>query len=224
MYRIKITQMLLKPLFPIPTLYIYLSHLLFPDQSVQYLCSCLELSLLCVALNFKFSLHTSLWFHVSVARLQEHLWKLYEVVSVSLSGAQTSEMLWDMLYLSTNTHPSLFSSACQCNGHSKCVNESICEKCENLTTGKHCETCISGYYGDPTNGGTCQRKWLLKSSPAGVFDVWFSALHSFLYYLHWNYSLIIHFFFPASKAQSLLLQIKDTEIAWWNSFTCAVQD
>lgn len=60
MYRIKITQMLLKPLFPIPTLYIYLSHLLFPDQSVQYLCSCLELSLLCVALNFKFSLHTSL--------------------------------------------------------------------------------------------------------------------------------------------------------------------
>ncbi|XP_064275267.1 attractin isoform X2 [Passer domesticus] len=46
--------------------------------------------------------------------------------------------------------------ACQCNGHSRCVNESICEKCENLTTGRHCETCISGYYGDPTNGGTCQ--------------------------------------------------------------------
>lgn len=46
--------------------------------------------------------------------------------------------------------------ACQCNGHSKCINESICEKCENLTTGKHCESCVSGYYGDPTNGGTCQ--------------------------------------------------------------------
>nr|XP_056711187.1 attractin [Euleptes europaea] len=46
--------------------------------------------------------------------------------------------------------------ACQCNGHSKCINESICEKCENLTTGKHCETCVSGYHGDPTNGGTCQ--------------------------------------------------------------------
>ncbi|KAK1175385.1 attractin-like isoform X1 [Acipenser oxyrinchus oxyrinchus] len=46
--------------------------------------------------------------------------------------------------------------ACQCNGHSKCLNESACEKCEDLTTGKHCETCISGYYGDPTNGGTCQ--------------------------------------------------------------------
>ncbi|XP_060696082.1 attractin [Hemiscyllium ocellatum] len=46
--------------------------------------------------------------------------------------------------------------ACQCNGHCKCVNESICEKCEDLTTGKHCETCISGYYGDPTNGGSCQ--------------------------------------------------------------------
>ncbi|XP_035273051.1 attractin isoform X1 [Anguilla anguilla] len=46
--------------------------------------------------------------------------------------------------------------ACQCNGHSRCVNESVCEKCEDLTTGKHCESCISGYYGDPTNGGTCQ--------------------------------------------------------------------
>ena len=42
--------------------------------------------------------------------------------------------------------------------HSKCINQSICEKCENLTTGKHCETCISGFYGDPTNGGKCQRK------------------------------------------------------------------
>ncbi|XP_053556310.1 attractin [Bombina bombina] len=46
--------------------------------------------------------------------------------------------------------------ACQCNGHSKCINESICEKCENLTSGKNCDTCISGFYGDPTNGGSCQ--------------------------------------------------------------------
>ncbi|TSW48764.1 Attractin [Bagarius yarrelli] len=46
--------------------------------------------------------------------------------------------------------------ACQCNGHSACVNESICERCEDLTTGKHCESCISGFYGDPTNGGSCQ--------------------------------------------------------------------
>ncbi|KAI1883794.1 hypothetical protein AGOR_G00235240 [Albula goreensis] len=46
--------------------------------------------------------------------------------------------------------------ACQCNGHSGCVNESVCTKCEDLTAGRHCESCISGYYGDPTNGGTCQ--------------------------------------------------------------------
>ncbi|XP_035387515.1 attractin isoform X1 [Electrophorus electricus] len=46
--------------------------------------------------------------------------------------------------------------ACQCNGHSACVNESVCERCEDLTTGGHCENCISGYYGDPTNGGSCQ--------------------------------------------------------------------
>ncbi|XP_077586752.1 attractin isoform X1 [Stigmatopora nigra] len=46
--------------------------------------------------------------------------------------------------------------ACQCNGHSRCVNQSVCEKCEDLTTGRHCESCVSGFYGDPTNGGGCQ--------------------------------------------------------------------
>ncbi|XP_067099058.1 attractin isoform X1 [Osmerus mordax] len=46
--------------------------------------------------------------------------------------------------------------ACQCNGHSQCVNQSECEKCEDLTTGRHCESCIAGYHGDPTNGGNCQ--------------------------------------------------------------------
>ncbi|TSK14743.1 Attractin-like protein 1 [Bagarius yarrelli] len=46
--------------------------------------------------------------------------------------------------------------ACQCNGHSTCVNGSVCEQCRNLTTGPHCETCMPGYHGDPTNGGKCQ--------------------------------------------------------------------
>lgn len=45
--------------------------------------------------------------------------------------------------------------ACQCNGHSRCVNSSVCERCENLTSGPRCESCAPGYYGDPTNGGTC---------------------------------------------------------------------
>ncbi|XP_061412599.1 attractin-like protein 1 isoform X1 [Lethenteron reissneri] len=45
---------------------------------------------------------------------------------------------------------------CQCNGHSNCVNGSLCESCQELTTGKHCETCMFGYYGDATNGGKCQ--------------------------------------------------------------------
>lgn len=70
--------------------------------------------------------------------------------------------LWNLLTQSScgtdRTLKILCLSACQCNGHSKCVNQSVCEKCENLTTGKHCETCISGFYGDPTNGGKCQRK------------------------------------------------------------------
>lgn len=46
--------------------------------------------------------------------------------------------------------------ACQCNGHSTCVNGSVCEQCRNLTTGPHCQTCMPGYHGDPTNGGKCQ--------------------------------------------------------------------
>uniref|UniRef100_A0AAV2LIG3 Laminin EGF-like domain-containing protein n=1 Tax=Knipowitschia caucasica TaxID=637954 RepID=A0AAV2LIG3_KNICA len=46
--------------------------------------------------------------------------------------------------------------ACQCNGHSTCVNVSVCEQCRNLTTGPHCQTCMPGFHGDPTNGGKCQ--------------------------------------------------------------------
>uniref|UniRef100_G3PBV2 Attractin like 1 n=1 Tax=Gasterosteus aculeatus aculeatus TaxID=481459 RepID=G3PBV2_GASAC len=45
--------------------------------------------------------------------------------------------------------------ACQCNGHSRCVNGSVCEHCGNLTAGMHCQSCMAGYYGDPTNGGKC---------------------------------------------------------------------
>uniref|UniRef100_A0A3B4FYQ4 Attractin-like protein 1 n=1 Tax=Pundamilia nyererei TaxID=303518 RepID=A0A3B4FYQ4_9CICH len=45
--------------------------------------------------------------------------------------------------------------ACQCNGHSRCVNGSVCEHCGNLTAGTHCQSCMPGYYGDPTNGGKC---------------------------------------------------------------------
>ncbi|KAK2530650.1 hypothetical protein Q9233_006211 [Columba guinea] len=47
------------------------------------------------------------------------------------------------------------SNACQCNGHSTCINSNVCDQCKNLTTGKQCETCMPGYYGDPTNGGQC---------------------------------------------------------------------
>lgn len=45
--------------------------------------------------------------------------------------------------------------ACQCNGHSRCVNGSVCEHCVNLTSGSHCQSCMPGYYGDPINGGRC---------------------------------------------------------------------
>lgn len=55
-------------------------------------------------------------------------------------------------------------TACQCNGHSTCVNGSVCEQCRNLTTGLHCQTCMAGYHGDPTNGGKCQGESLSKLS------------------------------------------------------------
>ncbi|XP_038070989.1 attractin-like isoform X2 [Patiria miniata] len=47
--------------------------------------------------------------------------------------------------------------SCQCNGHSRCVNEttSICENCQNNTTGPECEICAEGYFGDALNGGSC---------------------------------------------------------------------
>ncbi|XP_078358816.1 attractin-like protein 1 [Oculina patagonica] len=46
--------------------------------------------------------------------------------------------------------------ACQCNGHSKCINKNICKKCEHHTDGPHCEDCAAGYFGDAKNGGTCK--------------------------------------------------------------------
>lgn len=53
----------------------------------------------------------------------------------------------------------LFPSACQCNGHSTCINNNVCEQCKNLTTGRQCQDCMPGYYGDPTNGGQCTGKY-----------------------------------------------------------------
>ncbi|GLV41896.1 distracted [Carabus blaptoides fortunei] len=47
--------------------------------------------------------------------------------------------------------------ACQCNGHASChANSSQCQPCGDLTTGHHCESCISGYWGNPVNGGRCE--------------------------------------------------------------------
>ena len=45
--------------------------------------------------------------------------------------------------------------ACQCNGHSVCVNESVCAECQNNTKGEQCQDCAEHYFGDATGGGTC---------------------------------------------------------------------
>lgn len=48
--------------------------------------------------------------------------------------------------------------SCQCNGHSYCVDGKKCEQpCSNLTEGANCEKCRPGYWGNPINGGTCQK-------------------------------------------------------------------
>ncbi|KAL1514087.1 hypothetical protein ABEB36_003406 [Hypothenemus hampei] len=47
---------------------------------------------------------------------------------------------------------------CQCNGHAHCKgNSSICDTCQNLTTGPHCDICNYGFWGSPVNGGKCQK-------------------------------------------------------------------
>ena len=46
---------------------------------------------------------------------------------------------------------------CQCNGHATCyANTSTCLSCADFTTGPHCEQCINGRWGNPTNGGKCR--------------------------------------------------------------------
>lgn len=101
-------------------------------------------------------------------------------------------------------------AACQCNGHSQCVNESVCEKCEDLTTGRHCESCISGFYGDPTNGGSCQREypWAIRPSSKSAGRSLCAQLH-----LTWQYFTVRFYVchFPDSwlhsKASPWILKI-----------------
>lgn len=48
---------------------------------------------------------------------------------------------------------------CNCNGHSRCEKGSnVCvQPCSDLTYGTHCEKCSRGYWGNPINGGQCQK-------------------------------------------------------------------
>lgn len=49
--------------------------------------------------------------------------------------------------------------SCQCNGHSACGTDgrTCMQPCQNLTTGANCERCRTGFWGNPVNGGACQR-------------------------------------------------------------------
>lgn len=51
-------------------------------------------------------------------------------------------------------------------GHSTCYDDKICvQPCDDLTTGTNCEQCSAGYWGNPINGGSCQ-----KCECNGMFD------------------------------------------------------
>uniref|UniRef100_A0A2M4CRS9 Putative attractin n=1 Tax=Anopheles darlingi TaxID=43151 RepID=A0A2M4CRS9_ANODA len=48
--------------------------------------------------------------------------------------------------------------SCQCNGHSTCPDGKSClQPCSHLTVGTNCDKCKSGYWGNPVNGGVCQK-------------------------------------------------------------------
>ncbi|XP_066538803.1 laminin subunit alpha-1 [Hoplias malabaricus] len=49
---------------------------------------------------------------------------------------------------------------CECNDHAiECDINGVCLSCSHNTTGPHCDQCLPGYYGDPTEGTAedCQR-------------------------------------------------------------------
>uniref|UniRef100_A0A8C5QK43 Attractin-like protein 1 n=1 Tax=Leptobrachium leishanense TaxID=445787 RepID=A0A8C5QK43_9ANUR len=76
-----------------------------------------------------------------------------------LLGKHSSEMVLDTSLCPREKNYEwsfIHCPACQCNGHSTCINGNVCEQCKNLTTGEHCENCMPGYYGNPTNGGECE--------------------------------------------------------------------
>ncbi|KAG9338329.1 hypothetical protein JZ751_025885, partial [Albula glossodonta] len=91
-------------------------------------------------------------------------WQTGECVSQNCSGLRTCAHCLEQPDCGWCSDPSNTgrgqclegSYPCQCNGHSTCVNGSICDQCRNLTTGQQCQTCMPGYHGDPTNGGKCQ--------------------------------------------------------------------
>lgn len=72
-----------------------------------------------------------------------------------VSGVNFASTLY-FRYATSSIITYILPLACQCNGHSSCVNTSICEDCQNNTDGSHCESCQAGFWGDSHNGGICE--------------------------------------------------------------------
>uniref|UniRef100_A0A8D8PUQ8 Multiple epidermal growth factor-like domains protein 8 n=1 Tax=Cacopsylla melanoneura TaxID=428564 RepID=A0A8D8PUQ8_9HEMI len=61
---------------------------------------------------------------------------------------------------------------CECNDHGNSML-GVCDsmtgecKCQDNTHGKNCERCLPGYYGDPTDGGTCYYQCMARGMLTG---------------------------------------------------------
>lgn len=76
--------------------------------------------------------------------------------------------------------------ACQCNGHSTCMNNTdVCiHPCSNNTEGRNCESCIKGFYGNPINGGECKGIVINTCTLVMTNDYYIIILHSLLKWIY----------------------------------------
>lgn len=83
-------------------------------------------------------------------------------------------------------------AVCQCNGHSNCAeNSSVCINCRDHTAGEKCHICGPGYFGDPKDGGKCERKYYILSLDFIIFPEAISRVVQLLEHFMYGYYKLI---------------------------------